>query len=67
MFTSELSIFVFVGVLGGFITFSTFSNESVNLLRAGENTFALLSLRAHIVLGLGSIWLGRLIATVIWR
>ncbi|HBG74076.1 MAG TPA: fluoride efflux transporter CrcB [Anaerolineae bacterium] len=67
IFTSETRAFIFIGILGGFTTFSTFSNESVNLLRSGESIAALLSLGAHIAFGLGAIWLGRVLAYVIWR
>ncbi len=34
VFTPETRALVFVGVLGGFTTFSTFGNESVNLFGA---------------------------------
>ena len=67
IFTGEAGMFVFVGVLGGFTTFSTFSNGSINLMRAGDNTSALISLSVHIIFGLGAIWLGRIIALGIWK
>jgi len=67
VFTAETRALVFVGVLGGFTTFSTFSNESMNFLRDGENFPAVLNVGAHIILGLGAVWLGRAIAYWIWR
>jgi fluoride exporter len=67
LFTPEARAFVFVGILGGFTTFSTFGNESVNLLRNGENLPALWNIGAHIFFGLGAVWLGRTIAYWIWR
>jgi len=67
IFSGESGMFVFVGVLGGFTTFSTFSNDSINLMRAGNNTSALISLGLHLVFGLGAIWLGRTIAAGIWK
>ncbi|MCS6774129.1 MAG: fluoride efflux transporter CrcB [Anaerolineae bacterium] len=66
-FTPELRALVFTGILGGFTTFSTFSNETFNLLRGGEGLSALLNLVAHVVLGIGSVWLGRTLAYAIWR
>src|SRR6266540_5931559 len=33
VFTSESRAFVFIGILGGFTTFSSFGNETINLLR----------------------------------
>jgi CrcB protein len=58
---------VFVGVLGGFTTFSTFSNETMNLLRSGETIPAMVNLAAHIILGLLAVWLGRLTTYWLWR
>ncbi len=67
VFSAELRVFVFVGVLGGFTTFSTFGNESMNLLGDGENILALVNVGAHIAFGLGAVWLGRTLAYLIWR
>jgi fluoride exporter len=66
-FTAETRGLVFVGVLGGFTTFSTFSNETLNFLRDGETSIALVNIGAQLVLGLGAVWLGRTIAYLIWR
>lgn len=67
VFTAESRAFVFIGLLGGFTTFSTFSNETMNFLRDGENSLALANIGAHIALGLGAVWLGRTVAYLIWR
>ena len=67
VFTPEARLFVFVGILGGFTTFSTFGNETMNFLRGGESLPALLNIGAHIFAGLAAIWLGRSIAFWIWR
>jgi fluoride exporter len=37
-------IFLFIGVLGGFTTFSAFSLETMNLIRDGEKTIAFLNI-----------------------
>jgi CrcB protein len=63
----EARAFLFVGLLGGFTTFSTFGNESLNLLREGDNLLALANIGAHLVLGLGAVWAGRTLAYLIWR
>ena len=67
IFTPETRAFVFVGILGGFTTFSTFGNETMNFLRDGEGLPALWNVGAHIFIGLAAIWLGRSIAYWIWR
>jgi CrcB protein len=67
VFTAETRGFVFVGILGGFTTFSTFSNETLNFLRGGETLMAAINIGAQLVLGLGAVWLGRTLAYVLWR
>jgi CrcB protein len=66
-FTAETRTLVFVGVLGGFTTFSAFGNETINLWREGETGLALINIAAHLVLCLGAVWLGRALAFQIWR
>src|SRR6266540_3995647 len=52
LFTSDSRTLVFVGILGGFTTFSSFGNETVNLLRDGEAWNALANVGANVILGL---------------
>ena len=66
-FTSEARLFVFIGILGGFTTFSSFANDSVNLMREGELLNALANIGANVILGLILVWLGRTVAYWIWR
>jgi fluoride exporter len=67
VFAAETRALVFVGVLGGFMTFSAFGDERMNLMRDGETPPALLNVSAHLVFGLAAIWLGRNAAYWIWR
>lgn len=67
VFTPEMRLLVFTGVLGGFTTFSTLNNETVNLLRENESLLAGLNVAAHLVFGLLAVWLGRVLAQQIWR
>ena len=67
IFTAEARVFVFIGLSGGFTTFSSFGNETMNLWRDGESFFALANLAAHLTFGLGAVWLGRVLAYQIWR
>lgn len=48
----DLRIFVLVGILGGFTTFSSFALETINLLREGETGYALINIFATNILGL---------------
>jgi CrcB protein len=66
-FTPEVRALVFVGVLGGFTTFSSFSNETVNLFRSGQVTGALINVAANVGLGLLLVVGGRALADLIWR
>ena len=67
MFTPEARALVFFGVLGGFTTFSSFGNDTLNLLRDGETFNALLNVGANVVFGLALVWLGRMVAFWIWK
>lgn len=66
IFTAETRTLIFIGVLGGFTTFSAFGNETINLWRAGENVLAASNIAAHLVLCLGAVWMGRTLAHQIW-
>jgi len=39
----------------------------MNLIRGGENLSAILNVSAHLVLGVGAVWLGRALAYWLWR
>ena len=67
IFTSESRAFVFVGILGGFTTFSSFGNETMNLARAGDSLQALVNIGANVIIGLLAVWLGRTMVYLIWN
>jgi CrcB protein len=67
LLTTETRALLITGLLGGFTTFSTFSNETLNLFRDSEDLLALVNIGAHIFLGLGSVWIGRAFALILWR
>jgi CrcB protein len=49
---------LFVGLLGGFTTFSSFSFETLQLARGGQWLLAGLNIGTQIIVGLGAVWLG---------
>lgn len=65
--SSESRLFVFVGILGGFTTFSSFGNETLNLARDSQMMSALANIGANVVIGLFAVWLGRTVSYLIWR
>jgi len=67
VFTPETRGLMLIGVLGGFTTFSSFGNDTINLLRDGETFNALANVGANVILGLMLVWLGRAVAYWIWR
>jgi CrcB protein len=54
----EVRVFLAVGVLGGFTTFSSFSMEAVTLIRNGANVAALAYVAGSVVLGLLAAYAG---------
>ena len=50
------------GVLGGYTTFSSFTFETVSLLRDGEFWLATLNVSLSVALGLAAVWLGMRLA-----
>lgn len=66
-FSDASRAFVFIGLLGGFTTFSAFANESFNLLHDGETSLALLNIAGQVAVCLGAVWCGRATAFWIWR
>jgi len=66
-FSSDTRLFLFLGVLGGFTTFASFGNDTINLLRDGESFNALANVGANVILGLSLVWFGRATAYWIWR
>jgi len=67
LFGPEARLFIMVGLLGGFTTFSALGNETFNLILSREGLLAFLNLATHIIFGLGMVWAGRILATILWR
>ncbi|HNY02315.1 MAG TPA: fluoride efflux transporter CrcB [Bacteroidales bacterium] len=54
----EARMFLATGLLGGFTTFSAFSNESFMMLRDGQYTYAFLYIAGSLLIGIAATFLG---------
>jgi fluoride exporter len=61
----SLRVFLTIGILGGFTTFSTFSYETVAMMRDGEFFRSSLYIGLSLALGLGGTHVGSLIGKLI--
>ncbi|MGH7463180.1 MAG: fluoride efflux transporter CrcB [Longimicrobiales bacterium] len=58
LFGPGTRLFLFTGLLGGFTTFSAFGLETMFLLRRGEPGVAAMYVGASVLLGIGAVWMG---------
>lgn len=63
LFGPEARLFAFIGILGGFTTFSTFGFETFALLRDGEYLRSVANVGLNVILGLALVWLGYVVST----
>jgi CrcB protein len=59
MLGPEARLFVAIGVLGGFTTFSTFGYETMQLMKDHAFGLAFLNVAGNVLLGLAAVWAGR--------
>lgn len=65
LFSPDVRLFLFVGFLGGFTTFSTFGYESYNLLRDGQIGYTASNIVLNVVLGLFAVLIGNYLSRFI--
>jgi CrcB protein len=56
--TPALRVFLTIGILGGFTTFSSFSYETLALVREGEHLSALVNIGLSVLACLSATWVG---------
>ncbi|MEI7662383.1 MAG: fluoride efflux transporter CrcB [Bacteroidota bacterium] len=59
--SQEWRLFLATGILGGFTTFSAFSNETVGMLRDGQLGYASVYVLSSVALGLVATFIGIMI------
>lgn len=61
--------FLMIGVLGGFTTFSSFSLQTLNLMRDGHWLYAAANMVGSVLVCLVAVWLGWILAAMVnqWR
>jgi len=57
-FSPNIRAFIFIGILGGFTTFSSYSLETLNLFRDGEIKMGIINILANNILGLILVFAG---------
>ena len=57
----EMRMFLLVGILGGFTTFSSYAFESFALVRDGQFAAAAINIAGQVVAGLAGMWAGYVI------
>ena len=65
--TESFRLLLTVGFLGGFTTFSSFSMETMTLLRGGSYFYAIANILLNVLLGLLAVWLGLTLAKLAVR
>lgn len=59
--SANLRIFLTIGILGGFTTFSTFSYETVALLREGSYLTGTINILSTVFICLAATWFGSIL------
>ena len=57
-FSSQIRLYLFVGILGSFTTFSTFSYETIEMMQNGDSFQAMLNITVQVLLGLFAAFIG---------
>ena len=60
----ELRLFLMIGMLGGFTTFSAFGYETLELIRDAEVSRAMGNVFLQVLLGLVAVWLGDMLGRI---
>lgn len=67
LFDAQTRLFLMVGFVGAFTTFSTFSVESASLFQNGQSAAGMLNILSSNLLGLVFVFIGQSVATQLWK
>lgn len=56
---------ILIGFLGGYTTFSSFTNDAINLLRTGQYLIGFLYIFSSLILSLLATWIGLMLGRII--
>ena len=65
LFQGPTRVFLFIGVLGGYTTFSTLGYETFQLVRDGQFGLGALSAAGQLIVGLTAVWAGDALARLL--
>jgi len=65
--SSNIRLFLFVGILGGYTTFSSFGLETFNLIRQSEYKYALINFLLSNFLGLLFVFSGFVLTKILFK
>ena len=57
--------FLFIGVLGGFTTFSSFALETLTLVKGGETGGGIANVLLHVFCCLAAVWVGSMVSRAV--
>ena len=63
--SAEMRTFVFVGILGGFTTFSSYMLDTFTLGHGGEHALAFWNVALQTAVGLAAVWAGYRVAVAL--
>ena len=65
LFSPETRLFLFIGVFGGFTTYSSFGYETFVLVRDSELLLAGANAALHLLVGFGAVWAGTILSRLL--
>lgn len=63
LFSTEVRVFLLIGLLGGFTTFSTFGYETLSLIRDSQIGTAFANVGIQVIVGLFAVWVGYVVVS----